>query len=154
MGLGLQRDDTLNVLDLEPVCRRLVLRSKLLDNGTLRKSHVVLIGRKNLVGIFLGRLFNHLEERRLHLLAVDDERAAEDLMPAVLRVDLCKAENLRVGQRTAILFLQSVQVFNLFGRESQALLLVVFLQVLHIFDRLGLDVDGKDRLVETLVLAL
>ena len=94
MGLGLQRDDTLDLLHLEPVGSRLIPGRKLLDDRTLGESHIIFIGRENLVGIFLRGLLDHGKERRLHLLAVDDERAAEDLVATVLRVDLGKAEDL------------------------------------------------------------
>ena len=154
MGLGLQRDHALDVLHLEPVARRLVLRCELLHHRALCEGHVVLIGGENLVGVLLRRLLDHLEEARLHLLAVDDEGAAEDLVSAVLGVDLCEAEDLRVGQPPAVLLLQSVQVFDLLGREGQSLLLVVFLQILHVLDGLRLDVDGEDGLVEAVVHAL
>ena len=42
--LGLQRDDALYILHLEPVARALVFRCKLLHHGTLGEGHVVLIG--------------------------------------------------------------------------------------------------------------
>ena len=72
----------------------MVGRSKLLDDRPLREGHVVLVGRENLVGVLVGGLLDHIEKRRLHLLAVDDKLSAEDLVAAVLRVDLCKTENL------------------------------------------------------------
>ena len=84
MGLSLQRDDTLDILHLEEIAGSLVGWSKLLDNRTLRESHVVLVGRENLVRVLLSGLLDHAEKRRLHLLAVDDKLAAEDLVAAVL----------------------------------------------------------------------
>ena len=72
-------------------------------------------------------------------------------MTAVLGVDLGEAEDLRVGQRTTVLFLQSMEVFNLFRTEGQTLLFVVFLEVIYILDRLGLDVNCKDILIKTIV---
>ena len=68
-------------------------------------------------------------------------------MTTVLGIDLSEAEDLRVGQGTTVLFLQSVEVFNLFGRKGQAFLLVVFLQVVYVFDVFRLDVNRKDVLV-------
>ena len=84
MGLSLQRDDTLDILHLEEIAGSLIGWSKLLDNRTLRESHVVLVSRENLVRILVGGLLDHVEERRLHLLTVDDKLAAEDLVAAVL----------------------------------------------------------------------
>ncbi len=154
MGLGLQRDDALDVLHLEVVARRLVLRCELLHHGALGEGHIIFIGRQNLVGVLLRGLLDHLEEARLHLLAVDDECPAEDLVAAVLAVDLCEAEDLAVGEWAPVLALQPVQVFYLLGREGQSLLLVIFLQVLHMLDGLRLYVHGEDALVQPVVLAL
>ena len=75
-------------------------------------------------------------------------------MTAVLRVDLCEAEDLRVRQRASVLLLQSVQVFDLLRAQGQAFLLVVFLQIFHMLDGLRLDVDREDVLVEAVVHAL
>ena len=75
-------------------------------------------------------------------------------MTAVLGVNLCKAEDFRVGQRTAILLLQSVQVFYFLGTQGQSFLFVILFQILHMLDGLGLDVDGEDRLVDSVVHAL
>ena len=59
MRLCLQRDDTLDIFYLEPVAGALVFRCELLNDRTLCKSHIILIGRENLVGIFLSGLFDH-----------------------------------------------------------------------------------------------
>ena len=75
-------------------------------------------------------------------------------MAAVLRVDLCETEYFRVCKRTAQFLLYLMEIFNLFSRQSQTLLLVVFLDVLHALDRLRLVVNGEDVLVQTLVHAL
>ena len=154
VGLGLQGNHTLDVFHLEVVAGRLVFRGKLLDGGALSEGHVVLVGRKYLVGVLLRRLLNHGKEARLHFLAVDDEGSTENLVAAVLGVDLGKAENLAVGQRASVLLLQSVQVFYFLGRKGKAFLLVVFFKILYVLDGLGLDVDGEDVLIQTLVHAL
>ena len=75
-------------------------------------------------------------------------------MTTVLRVDLGETEDLRVGQRTTILFLQSVQVLDLLRAEGETFLLVVLFQIIHILDGLRLDVDRKNVLVQTVVHAL
>ena len=75
-------------------------------------------------------------------------------MAAVLRVNLCKAKHFRVCELSAELLLYAVEVFNLGGREGEAFLLVVALKVGDVLDRSGLNVDGEDFLVETIVHAL
>ena len=84
VSLGLQGDDTLDVLHLEEIAGSLIGWRKLLDDRTLRESHIILIGRENLVRVLLSGLLDHAEERRLHLLTVDDKLAAENLVAAVL----------------------------------------------------------------------
>ena len=60
---GLERDDTLNVANDEIIARRMVCWCKLFHNRTLGKRHVVLVGRNNLMRIFLCCLFDEIEER-------------------------------------------------------------------------------------------
>ena len=62
--------------------------------------------------ILLCRFLNHLKQRRLHFLPVDDERAAENLMTAMLGVDLRKTEYLRIRQLTPQLAFHLMQVFD------------------------------------------
>ena len=94
MGLCLQRDHTLDILDAEPVAGALIGRSELLNNRTLCEGYIILIGRENLVGVLLSGLLNHGEERAFYLLAIDNEGTTENLVAAVLRVDLCKTKDL------------------------------------------------------------
>ena len=82
-----------------------------------------------MVWVFLGRLLNHGEERRRHFLAINNERATKYFVTAVLRVDLCKAKHLRVGELAAELLFYAMQIFNFGRRESKAFLLVVALEV-------------------------
>ena len=154
VGLGLERDDALHLFHSEIVGGGLVFRGELLHDGALCERHIVFIGGENLVGILLGGFLDEGEERRLHLLAVDDEGAAENLVAAVLGVDLGEAEHLGVGEGTAQLGGHVVQIYYLFGRERQTLLLVESLQVVDLLDGLGLVVDGEDVLVEPFVHAL
>ena len=72
-------------------------------------------------------------------------------MTAVLRVNLCKTENLRIGKRTTILFLQAVKIFNLLWAKSQTFLLIILLQIIHILNGLGLDVNSKNVLVQAII---
>ena len=71
--LGLDGDDAVDVGHGEVVGRGVVLRSELLDARAFGKRHVVLVGRDYLMRIFLRGFLNHREERRGHLLAVDDK---------------------------------------------------------------------------------
>ena len=154
VGLGFQRDDALDGLHAEPVGRALVGRGKLLHHRSLGKGHVVLVGRENLSGMQLRGLLDHLEEARLALLAVDDKHATEDLVAAVLRVDLRETEDFRVGERASVLLLYLVEVFYLLGTQRQSFLLVVFLDVVHVLDGLGSMLHSEDFLVESLIHAL
>ena len=110
MCLCLQGDDTLHLLDVIEVRSSVVGRRELLYLRTLAEGHIVLVCRQYLVWILLCCLLDHLEQRRLHFLAVDDEGTAEYLMAAVLRVYLCEAEELRVSQRTSQLLCHIVEV--------------------------------------------
>ncbi len=62
--------------------------------------------------VFFSGFFDETEERGGHFLAVDDECAAEDFVPAVFGIYLCEAEDLRVGEGAVELFLDGVQVLN------------------------------------------
>ena len=75
-------------------------------------------------------------------------------MAAVLGIDLCEAEDLGVCQLAAQLLLHLVQVFYFLGRQGQAFLFVIALEVLDIDDRGRGDVDGEDVLVQSVVAAL
>ena len=114
MCFGFQRDDTLHLLDGEEVAGCLVGRSKLLHDWSLCESHVVFICGQYLVRVLLRRFLNHGEERRFHFFSVDDECSSEYFVAAVLGVDLCKAEHLRVGQLSAQLLFYRVEIFDFF----------------------------------------
>ncbi len=75
-------------------------------------------------------------------------------MTTVLRVDLGKTEDLRVCERTTQFVLYLVQISNLFFRESETFLLVVFLEVCHVLDGFGLYVYIEDGLIEPVIHAL
>ena len=132
----------------------MVLRRELFHDGALRESHIVLISRNNLVRMLLRGLLDELEQGRFHLLAVDDERAAENLVAAMLGIDLREAEHFRIGQFAAQLPFHLVQILDFFGRKSQPLLLVVLFQIIYIYNRCGFDVHREDALVKPFVHAL
>ena len=108
--LSLQGDDTLYLLNVIEIRSRVVSRGELLYLRTLTECHIILVCRQYLVRILLCCLLNHLEQRRLHLLTIDDECATEYLVAAVLRVNLCEAKELRVSQRTAQLLCNIIEV--------------------------------------------
>ena len=72
-------------------------------------------------------------------------------MTTMFRIDLGETEDLRVCERSAVLFLQTVQIFYLLRTERQPLLFVVFLQIVHILNGFRLDVDGEDILVQAVI---
>ena len=90
----------------------MVFRGKLFHHGAFGESHVVFVGRNDFMRILLRGLLDHGEERRRHFFAVDDKRAAENLVSAVFRVDLGEAKHFRVGQLTSQLLLHAVEVFD------------------------------------------
>ena len=151
MGLGLQGDDRFYIFHLEIVARGMVLRSKLLHHRALRERHIVLISRQNLVWILLSGLLNHLEERRFFLLSVDDEGATENLVTAMLRVDLGETEHFRVSQLTPQLTFHIVEVCDFLRTQRQSFLLIVFFQVLNVKNWGRSDFDGEYILVQTAV---
>ena len=75
-------------------------------------------------------------------------------MTAVLRVDLCEAEHLRVGQATAQVLLHLFEIGHLLGREGKTLLLVILGQIVDVYNRSRLNVDEEELLVQSLVHAL
>ncbi len=151
MGLCLQRDDTLDILHAEIVAGRLVGWGKLLHNGTLGESDIIFIGGENLVRILLRRLLNHRKQTRLHLFAVNNKGTTKNLMATVLRVNLRKTEDLGVCQRTTVLLLDFMEILNLLRGEGKSFLLVILFQIVHILNRLWLDIDREDILVQSVV---
>ena len=129
----------------------MVFRCKLFHHRSLCKSHIVLVSRNDFMRILLCRFLNHLKQRRLHFLPVDDERAAKNLMTAMLGVDLRKTEHLRICQLTPQLAFHLMQVFDFLGRECQPFLFVIFFQILYIHNGCRLDINRKNILVQTFV---
>ena len=154
MRLGFQRKHRLEGFDLEG--RRLVGLggSKLLHLGAEDEGHIVLVGRHQSVRVHLRGLLDEGEERVGHLLAIDDESAVEDLVAAVLGVDLCEAIHLAVGKFAPNLCRYAFQVFHLLTAQGQTFLLVVGLNVVDVFQRLGLAVHREHLLVEVLIAVL
>ena len=154
MGFGLDADNTLDVANHEVVARGVVLWCKLLNDGSLGESHIVFICRNDVVRILLSGLLNHSEEAAWHFLSIDDEGTTENLVTAMLTIDLCKAKHFGVCQLATELLFYLMEIFNLFLAQCQSFFLVVSLEVLYHADRSRLDVDGKDVLVESVIQAL
>ena len=132
----------------------MVGRSKLLDDGPLCKSHIILVGRYYAIGILVCGTLNHCKERRWHLLAVDNECTTENLMATVLRVYLSKAEYLAIGKFATKLTFDAMQIIDFLFRECQSFGLVVAVKILDKLNRLRLDADFKDTLVESFIHSL
>ena len=90
-------------------------RSELFYHRTFGKGYVVFVSRDNLVRIFLCSFLDHLEQRRLHFLSVDDERTTENFVAAVFRVNLCETEYFRVSQFAAQILFHLHQVVHFFA---------------------------------------
>ena len=75
-------------------------------------------------------------------------------MAAVLRVDLCEAVHLAVGEGAAYLLAYTFKIINFFLAECETFLVVVGVDVGDIFQRLRLAVDEKHVLVEVVVFVL
>ena len=85
---------------------------------------------------------------------VDDELASEDLVAAVLRVDLRKSEHFAVSQLAPQSVAQVVQVTHLLIAEGQTFAAIVVRDVVDIDDGFGLPIGGEEALVEPVVEAL
>ena len=110
MSLGFQGDYALDGLHTEPVGSALISRSKLFDHRSLRKGHIVLVGREDLSRMHFRGFLDHLEEARLTLLAIDNKHATKNLMAAMFRIDLGKTEDFRVGERAPVLLFNLVEI--------------------------------------------
>ena len=154
MCLSLDADDTLNILNDKVIAGSMVSWSELLHYRTFSESHIILIGRDNLVRILLRSTLDHRKEATGHLLAIDDKGSAENLMTTMLAVDLCETEDLAVCQLAAQLPLNLVKVFYLFGGQSQAFLLIIFFQILNLLNGCRFDIDREDFLIKTFIKAL
>ena len=100
------------------------------------------------------RLLDQGKQRRGAFLSVDNESSSENLVAAVLRIDLGKAEHLGVSQFPAKLLLHLMEVVYLCRREGESFLFVIRLQVVDVADRGGLDVHRENLLIQTVVHSL
>ena len=104
--------------------------------------------------IFFRGAFDHGKEGGGHFLAVDDKRAAENLVTAVFRIELCEAKDLTVGEGATELALHTVEIVDLGGRKCQSFLLIVGVEIIDGANGFGRMVDGEKRFVQSVVDAL
>ena len=124
--LSLETEHTVDGLTDEEV--RLIPRgwSELLQ--VLRpvdEGDIILVGGDEVIGISRAGVLNHREEATLFLLTIEDEGAAEDLMTAVLAIDLREAEELTVGQGTPKTPTELLEVSDFLLTQSQTLCFIV-----------------------------
>ena len=97
MGLGFQRNNTLDRLNAEPVAGALVLWCKLFYSRALCKSYIVFVSRENFSWTLFRCFLDKSKEARLTFFSVYNKGAAENFMSTVLRIDLSEAKYLRIG---------------------------------------------------------
>ena len=151
MCFRLQRYHGLDFLCLVEIRFLTTCRGELLDYRAIIEGYVIFICRNQLVRILGRSLLNQAEERAFLLLAIDNKRTTENLVAAMLGIDLRETEHLAIRQLTPQLLAHFLQVSNLFRAQGQPFLLVVCLQVFDIDDGVGLLVDSKDGLVQSVV---
>ena len=94
--------------------------------------------------MLLGCLFDHLEKRIRLCIPVNDIGAAENLVAAMLRIDLREAEHLRIGQLASDLFRKLLKVANLLLAQSQPLLHRVGAKVVNMAHRLRHGINTEN----------
>ncbi|CCY15508.1 unknown [Prevotella sp. CAG:755] len=151
VSLCFQRNDALNIFHDEVIACRMVFRGELLDDGPLRESHIVLIGRYDVMRVLARRFLDQGKQRRGTLLAIDDEDAPENLMPTVFGIDLCEAEHFGVCQFPAKLLLHLVEIVDFCRRERKPLLFVIRLQIVDMANRGRLNVHRENLLIQTVI---
>ena len=154
MGFGFDGDDAFNVANDEIVGSVVTCRGKLFHHWAFCESHVVFIGREDAMGIFFCGALDHSKERRGLFFAIDDERTTEDFVSAVLRIELCKAEDFAIGEFSAELLFYSVEIFHFGRRECQTFLLIVSIEVFDSANGLWCVTDGEDVLMEPFIESL
>ena len=150
----LDRDYTLDVANDKVVGSVVTCRRKLFHHRTFCESDIVFISREDAMGILLCSAFDHGEEGRRLLLAVDDERTTEDFVTTVFGIELCEAKDFTVGEFSVELLFYTMEIFHFGGRKSQTFLLVVGFEIINCADGIWSVADGEDILVKTFVKTL
>ena len=89
------------------------------------EGYIILVGGDQVIGVGSAGILDHREEATLFLLTIEDEGATEDLMTAVLAIDLREAEEFAVCQGTPQTLAELLKVGNLLLAQSQSLRLIV-----------------------------
>ena len=63
MGLGFDRNNALEILNRKVIRYIVAFGRELLNNRSLQECAVVLVSRRNAVGVGLGRVLDHIEQR-------------------------------------------------------------------------------------------
>ena len=151
MRFGLERNHRLDIVNVKETGRIGLRRRELFYHRPFDKGHVVLVGRYELVGILGRGLLDQLEKGTFLLYPIDDEHAVENLVAAMLGIDLGEAEHLAVGERTADLGAKLLEVFDFVRVQSQAFFLVVGFDILDVTDRVRLLVHLEHGIVNPVV---
>ena len=115
------------------------------------KGHIVFVSRGNPVWMTLGGFLDQLEKCQRLFFSIDDEGAVEDLVSAMLGVDLRKAKYFRVGKGASKLRGHLVEVIHFFLAERKAFTFIISRNVCNCFDRLWLELNVKNRLIQAIV---
>ena len=125
--------EDVEVVLLEGVVRRLRVDGKDVRLEATDDGRVVLVGRERVLGTLLVRVLDHAEERVRHLLPADHKLRAENLVAAMLGVDLPEHRQLRV-RRVALGGLETRgEVFELLIGNGKPHLLVRLADSLNAF---------------------
>ena len=89
------------------------------------EGYIILVGGDQVIGVGSAGILDHREEATLFLLTIEDEGTPEDLMTAVLAIDLREAEEFAVGQGTPQTLAELLKVGNLLLAQSQSLRFIV-----------------------------
>ena len=152
MGLRLERKHRLHLFGTEKVGTSRITRGKDLHLRTAIESHIILVSRNQIIGVLLGGLLDHLEERTPFLLAINHKGTTKDLVSAVLRIDLRKAKELAIGQRSSHLLSHLLQICHFLLTQCQALRLIVGSDILHLNHLLRAIGTSKDVGAQPLIL--
>ena len=151
MSFRFQRQNGIDVFDLKKIRFVLCGRRKLFDLRPYDKSHIVFIGRNQVIRIFFGGFFDQGKQALFHLFPVNDESSVKDFVAAVFRIYLGKAVNLGIGQFTTYFPAHLFKVFHLIIAEGQPLIRIVCSDVFHLPDRFGHRRDLKNLFIQPVV---
>ena len=154
MRFGFKGNNRIDIFYLEKVGLVLRSRCKLFDNRAFVESDIVFIGRNELIGILFRCSFDEFKKRTFLFLSIDNEYAVKNFMSAMFGIHLRKTEHFAVGKFPSEFFTQIIEVLNFFIAQSQTFLCIICDNIIDIDDGIGLFIDFKYLLVDTIVHAL